>query len=90
MADDPQSARAARAAARGSWPIRRFRLGEEPVDDLRATTTAAERLAMVEQLTLEAWKLAGKPLPTYARHETPIRVIRPPASRTGTDKDGAD
>lgn len=34
----------ARAAARRSWPVRKFRLGEEPDEDLSATTTAKERL----------------------------------------------
>ena len=67
--------RAARTAARAAWPIRRFRLGEEPGDDLSATTTAAERLAMVWELTLDAWALTGKPLPTYTRAETPILAV---------------
>ncbi|HEX9092725.1 MAG TPA: hypothetical protein VF902_01960 [Coriobacteriia bacterium] len=58
--------------ARQSWPIRRFRLGEEPGDDLSRTTTVEERLQMVEELSAEAWALTGKPLPSYPRHETPI------------------
>lgn len=33
------------------WPVRVYRLGEEPTDDLSATTTADERLAMVALLT---------------------------------------
>ena len=52
--------------------MRVFRLGEEPGDDLSGSTTAEQRLAMVWPLTLEAWALAGLPIPTYARHETPI------------------
>ncbi len=52
--------------------MRVFRLGEEPGDDLSGTTTAEQRLAMVWPLTLEAWALAELPMPTYARHETPI------------------
>lgn len=74
MAHDPE--RAARAAARKDWPVRVYRLGEEPPDDLRATTTAAERVQMVWELTLNAWELAGRKIPDYPRHETPVRVFR--------------
>jgi hypothetical protein len=66
----------ARAAARGNWPIRVYRLGEEPEDDLGATTTPEERLAMLWELSLDTWTLAGRPLPEYSRAETPVRVIR--------------
>lgn len=66
----------ARAAARKNWPVRVFRLGDEPVDDLRATTTASERLDMVWQLTVDAWTLSGRKIPDYLRHETPVRIIR--------------
>jgi hypothetical protein len=57
---------------RSSWPVRVFSLGAEPGDDLSATTTAEERLAMVEVLSHEAFALAGLPEPGYARGETPI------------------
>jgi|SRR5437588_7251974 len=70
-------------AARGSWPIRVYRLGCEPGDDLSATTTAAERLAMVWPLTLEAWAMAGKALPIYSRGETPIRAVPSRVRRPG-------
>jgi hypothetical protein len=73
--------RTARVAARAAWPIRRYRLGEEPGDDLSATTTAAERLAMVWELTLDTWASAGKPLPAYSRAETPIRAVPSAVSR---------
>ena len=62
---------------RSTWPFRAFRLGEEPADDLRATTTAAERLDMVWELTVDAWELAGRPIPDYPREAAPGRVIRP-------------
>jgi hypothetical protein len=65
---------AARAAARSSWPVRRFRLGEEPGDDLSASTTPLERLAMIEVLSREAWALTGRPLPEYRRADAPVRV----------------
>jgi len=60
---------------RSRWPVRKFALGSEPGDDISAETTAEERLEMVWQLTLEAWSLAGLPLPTYTRSETPVRVV---------------
>ena len=58
--------------SRESWPIRRCRLGEEPRDDLSLTTTAQQRLEMVESLSMEAWRLTGKPFPSDARSETPV------------------
>lgn len=66
----------ARAAARKSWPVRSFRLGEEPPDNLSATTTASERLDMVWQLTVDAWTLSGREIPDYPRSEAPVRIIR--------------
>ena len=65
-----------RAAARASWPIRTYRLGDEPEDDLSASTTADERLGMMWRLAQDAWASTGRPMPTYGRHEIPGRVIR--------------
>ncbi len=56
--------------------MRRYRLGEEPREDLTRTTTPEERLEMVEALSVEAWALTGKPFPSYARHEIPV-TLRP-------------
>lgn len=36
--------------------------------------TVEERLAAVAELTLEAWRLSGRPLPTYSRATMPIVV----------------
>ena len=72
----PDAGSAARAARR-DWPVKTFRLGEEPADDLSGTTTAAERIAMVWRLSLDAWALTGRPLPDYNRAQAPGRVIRP-------------
>ena len=65
----------ARLAARANWPVRKFRLGEEPVDDFSAYTMA-ERMMMVEQLSNDAWASAGLPMPRYSRREMPVRIIR--------------
>jgi hypothetical protein len=59
-------------SVRGAWPVQRFRLGDEPGDDLSNTTSAAERVAMVWRLTLDAWASSGRTLPEYSREHTPI------------------
>jgi hypothetical protein len=56
--------------------VRRYRLGEEPGDDLSDITTAAERVAMMWPLAVEAWRVAGRTLPTYARDQMPSRLFR--------------
>ncbi|MGI9141102.1 MAG: hypothetical protein ACR2GJ_08340 [Gemmatimonadaceae bacterium] len=55
---------------------RLYRLGEEPADDLTATTSPEQRLEMVAVLTQRMWELTGQPLPSYKRNEMPGRVIR--------------
>lgn len=63
-------------AARGNWPVRVYRLGEEPGDDLSAVTTPEQRLAMVWELTARMWALTGRPRTSPPRAEMPVRVIR--------------
>jgi hypothetical protein len=53
-----------------------FRLGEEPRDDLRATTTAEERIELLRALSERAWRLTGRSVPAYSRGEIPIQVTR--------------
>lgn len=65
---------------RASWPVCKYRLGEEPNDDLSGLTTPEERLAMMWPLALEAWTLAGRPMPIITRAELPVRRIPPAAS----------
>ena len=76
------SAREARRAARAQWPVRKFRLAEEPGPDLSATTTASERLAMMWPLARDAWTLAGRAIPDYPRDRMPVRVVRPAGDRS--------
>jgi len=57
---------------RANWPVRLFRLGEEPGDDQSQVNTPEQRLAMMWELARDAWSLAARPLPGYARHETPV------------------
>jgi hypothetical protein len=69
-------ARADRAAARGGWPVRAFRLGEEPPDDLSDVTTPVERIAMMWPLAVTAWTLARRPWPSYDRRTIPACLFR--------------
>lgn len=71
-----ERAQASGAAGRGSWPVRVFRLGAEPSDDLSATSTPEQRLEMMWPLALEAFALTGQPLPEYRRANTPVALRR--------------
>jgi hypothetical protein len=76
MSSEPADPAAPTPVDRGSWPVRVYRLGAEPSDDLSATSTPEERLAMMEPLALEAFALSGRPLPTYGRAESPVSLRR--------------
>jgi hypothetical protein len=67
--------------------VARFRLGEEPADDLSEVTSQAERIAMMWPLALAAWKVAGRTLPTYDRSSLPARLFRPGEERSLVDDD---
>lgn len=75
MTTDPREAQERRRAARASWPIARFRLGEEPSDDLSEVTTPVQRIAMMRFLAETAWTVAGRPWPRYARENIPARLF---------------
>ncbi|MEM9557927.1 MAG: hypothetical protein AAGC60_26955 [Acidobacteriota bacterium] len=66
-----------RDRARAGWAVLTFRIGDEPSENLSATTTAEERLAMVWPLTVEAWTLAGRSLERLPRSQWPGRILRP-------------
>ena len=85
MAVDPHEAEAGRRAARARWPIARFRLSDEPPDDLSDVTTPVERIAMMWELAESAWKVAGRPWPTYERRNMPARLFRAGTSRPDDD-----
>lgn len=76
--DDPSATNHPGAQPRGEWPVRKHVLGQEPDDDLRGSTTAEERLAMMWPLALEAWRVAGLPIPEYERKDAPSRLVRGP------------
>ena len=75
-----------RRAERERWPVAKFSLGDEPSDDLSASTTASERIAMMWPLAESAWKLAGRSLPTYDRRSIPAQLF-PPGTRPLDDDD---
>lgn len=48
----------------------------DAASDPRVGGTAEARLAMVTELTLLGWELSGKPMPTFARENMPMKVFR--------------
>ncbi len=56
-------------------PVRVFRLGEEPLDDLRGTTTAEERIEMVVALSARMLELTHHIPVAYTRDSMPVRVL---------------
>lgn len=64
-----------RSRARGQWPVRKLHLGDEGGDDLLASTTPEQRLAMMWSLASDAWSLTGRPMPAYSRSQTPVRRV---------------
>lgn len=66
-----------RAAERVNWPVRRHALGREPGDAARLAS-ATECIAMMWPLALEAWELAGLPVPDHGRADAPSRLVRGP------------
>ena len=67
-----------RRLLRDPWPVRIYRLGQEPLDDLAASSTPAERLCMVDVLSRRSWELSGRPLPQHSRASLSITVLRRP------------
>lgn len=83
MASDRDSE--SRRRARAQWPVTRYVSGEEPSDDLSDVTTAEQRVAMMAELAEAAWRIAGRPLPTYTRSNIPGRLFRPGELRPDDD-----
>jgi hypothetical protein len=68
-------ARARRAKARAGWPVAHTSLAAQLDDDLTALSVS-ERIAMVWQLTLDAWAMMGAAIPDYERSQMPGKVVR--------------
>jgi len=63
-----------RARRRAAWLIVVRRMSDPVEPELIGT--AESRLRAVGELTEQCWTLARKSLPTYARHEIPVRLAR--------------
>jgi hypothetical protein len=57
-------------------PVRVFRLGAEPLDDLSERSTAAERFEMVAMLSARMLEFSRTPPRTSGNREIPVRIIR--------------
>lgn len=57
---------------RATWPVDVKTMGEAEVPVVFGTPES--RLRAVGELTEQAWALAGKPVPTYERHNAPVRL----------------
>jgi hypothetical protein len=71
---DPEAEK--RRLQRAKWPVVKTTLDRER-DDIVAAGTPSERVAMVHRLTLDAWAMAGLPMPSYRRAEAPGQIVRP-------------
>ena len=73
-----ESVRSAVRERRQDYPIRIYELDDQPGENLSDSTSAEERLAMVWELTVEAWNFAGLPRPDYPRDQVPLTCeLRP-------------
>lgn len=52
--------------------VRIASLTSEEAGDARMGGTVDERVAAVAALTLEAWRVAGRPFPSYTRETMPV------------------
>jgi hypothetical protein len=88
MQDEGDDSRERRARARASWPVVKFRLGEEPGDEVWAAMTPEDRVRLMWPLTVDAWILAGRAIPDYDRASTPARLFRPGEAVPDEDGEG--
>ena len=61
---------------RNARPVRVFRLGEEPSDDLTSSTSAEERFEMVAMLSTRMVEFCPTPAPPPMPRGHPVRVVR--------------
>jgi hypothetical protein len=59
---------------RAKMTVRVVPLTSPEAGDSRMGGTMDERVAAVTELTLEAWRLSGRPFPAYTRATMPIVV----------------
>lgn len=62
-----------RRLRRGAWPVRQFDLGEEPSEDLSATTSAEERIGMMWGLAMDAFSVGPGAADVSPRAAWPVK-----------------
>jgi len=60
---------------RSHWPVRKFKLGEEPEDDY-SHFTPSERVAMVWEATVDAWAFHDPSWHESEFRRDVVRIIR--------------
>ena len=75
-----------RRSARSTWPVVVRALADGTDDDLSTVTDSAQLIRMMWPLAVEAWRLAGRVLPSYTRANMPSRVFRAGEPRPGDDE----
>jgi hypothetical protein len=73
-ADRPSGVSFTATMDRSHMTARVVPLSSPEANDSRMGGTVEQRLAAVAQLTAEAWRLSGRPLPTYTRATMPIVI----------------
>ena len=64
-----------RKEARKNWPVIAVSSKSDDVITIAKTTSSSERLAMMWQISHDAWVLTGKGFPEYQRHNMPGKLI---------------
>ena len=64
-----------RRRGRALWAGERRAL-DDATDAGSVGGTPSERVAMVHQVTMDAWAMSGKPWPSYDRSRIPGRLVR--------------
>jgi len=60
---------------RRKMTVRIVPLGSEEAADARMGGTAAERVALLTELSRQMWQLSRRPFPSYIRSQMPIRFV---------------
>ena len=60
---------------RREMTVRIVPLGSEEAADARVPGTAAERVALLAELSRQMWELSRRPMPAYSRSAMPVRFV---------------
>ncbi|HYV97175.1 MAG TPA: hypothetical protein VE967_06960 [Gemmatimonadaceae bacterium] len=59
---------------RSKMTVRVVPLSDQRAGDARVAGTAADRIALVRELSERGWSLTGRPLPSYTRATMPVVI----------------